>query len=436
VIYKRLDNEMKISKMIWNDDLLRHAGIMFIASIVGGACNYVYQIYIGRALGPEEYGIFGSLFAISYIILILTATIQTSGARYISKFIGEKSIDKISNFIMFQTKRMLILGFSLFFIIILLSNWLSSFLKIYSYVPFLVLSSVFLFSTILPVNLGVLQGLQKFKTLGFNDVLNFSSKLLFGILLVSIGFGVNGAIGAITIGYAIALVASFFPIRRYFYKDSINKLDLKFSEIYRYNFVALIAMFCYTVPGNVDLIIAKHFFDPYIAGLYTSATVLGKIILFIPGSIVVAMFPKVSKLHAEKKNIKNILLKSLLFTSVSSGFFAMIYWFFPYILIKIPYGIEFIDAAPVLQLYGLVMFFFSLTVVIMRYNLAIHNLNYVYLFLLFTISEIVLLTIFHSSMLEMVKILLIVNIILFISSYLYIERNRLDKVFRRWKLSD
>jgi len=56
---------------VWNrllhffsgDDLLKHASIMFIASIIGGVCNYIYQLYMGRALGPEEYGIFGSLFA-------------------------------------------------------------------------------------------------------------------------------------------------------------------------------------------------------------------------------------------------------------------------------------------------------------------------------------------------------------------------------------
>jgi O-antigen/teichoic acid export membrane protein len=62
-----------------DDDLLKHASIMFIASIIAGVCNYIYQLYMGRALGPEEYGIFGSLFAIFYIISVLTTTIQASG---------------------------------------------------------------------------------------------------------------------------------------------------------------------------------------------------------------------------------------------------------------------------------------------------------------------------------------------------------------------
>jgi hypothetical protein len=90
--------------------------------------------------------------------------------------------------------------------------------------------------------------------------------------------------------------------------------------------------------------------------------------------------------------------------------------------VKIPYGPAYVEVAPVVQLYGVAMMFFSLTVVLMRYNLAIHDLKYVYLFAFFTFLEIGLLAVFHGSMVEMARVLLIINVVLFISSYGYVGR--------------
>ena len=196
---------------LFSDDLLKHASIMFLVSIIAGACNYIYQLYMGRALGPEEYGVFGSLFAIFYIISVLTATIQTSVARFVSKFIGEGAKEKIHYFMQGLLKRMFFLGIVMFLFFVFISGWLSSFLKIDAVMPVIILGSIFLFSTLLPVNLGALQGLQKFVSLGFNRVLSSSLKLVFGIVLVVIGFEVNGALGAVVVGSAVALIASFIP---------------------------------------------------------------------------------------------------------------------------------------------------------------------------------------------------------------------------------
>lgn len=375
---------------------------------------------MGRALGPYQYGIFGSLFAISYIIYVLTNTIQTGSARFISKFIGENKKEMISVFSKGLLKRMFVLGISIFVILVILSNPITIYLKIDSITPVIFLASIFIFSTLLPVNLGIIQGLEKFFSLGINMILSFSAKLIFGILLVMIGFGVNGAISGVVIGFIVALIFSYFPIRNYLHQNSKNKNKFNFSELYVYSFPTMIAMFCFSVPANMDVILAKHFFESNTAGIYTAATVLGKIILFVPGAIAIVMFPKISRLHAEKKDTNYVLNISLIYTAVLSGAMALGYWFFPNLAITIPYGIEYLDAIPVLRLYGIAMFFFSLTVVIMRYTLAISHVKYVYLLVMFTLIEIGLLYLFHTTILIMAQIILIVNFLLFISSYIYL----------------
>ena len=403
-----------------SDNLIKHAGIMFVTSIFAGIFNYSYQIFMGRALGPEEYSIFGALFAISYIISIIASTIQTSIARFVSKFIGEKKNKKIRYLIKGSLKRMFLLGITIFLFISVFSTLISSFLKINTVFPVIIMGSVFLFATLLPVNLGALQGLQKFVILGSNRVINYASKLIFGIIFVSIGFGVCGALGAVVIGAIIALLISLIPLKNYIINNDSKKVNFKFLEVYRYSLPALLAMFCFTVPTNVDVIIVKHFFSANNAGIYTAVSVLGKIILFIPGAVVAVMFPKVTKSYSEKKDTTHILLISLISTGILSGILALGYWFFPFLVVKIPFGIEYIEAVPLLQLYGLAMLFFSLSVVLMRYSLAIHDNKYIYLLALFTFFEIGFFTYYHMSLLTIIWIILIFNILLFFCGIFYI----------------
>ena len=253
-----------------------------------------------------------------------------------------------------------------------------------------------------------------------SSVINFSSKLLFGVLLVSIGFGVNGALGAIIIASAIALIISFIPLKSFLSSNYKANPGFDFSELYRYSLPTMLAMFCLAVPANVDVILAKHFFTAHNAGLYTAASVLGKIVLFLPGAISTVMFPKVSKINANGGDTRKLLNKSLFYTAILSGLLAIGYWFFPSIVIGIPFGHIYLEAIPLIKFYGIGMLFFSLTIVLMRYSLAVHDLKYVYGFAFFTILEIILLAIFHKTMMEMIMILLIINILLFIFSYYYV----------------
>src|SRR3990167_5270895 len=99
---KRIVNYFK------KDELAKSGFIIFISSLIAGLFNYIYQIYMGRVLGPEEYGVFGALFAIFYIFGVISQTLGTSTTRFISKFIGEGK--QIGFFIKKSVKMMIIFG--------------------------------------------------------------------------------------------------------------------------------------------------------------------------------------------------------------------------------------------------------------------------------------------------------------------------------------
>lgn len=417
-------------KIFSEDELAKPVSIMFIASFLGGAFNYIYQVYMGRALGPEGYSVFGSLFAITYIMFILAGTIRTSSARFVSKFKGKDENIKINFFLFGMVKRLTLFGFIILLFFILMGQSIASFLKVDSVTPIYIVGSFFFFTLLLPLNMGILQGLQRFFSLGFYRVLNFSSKFVIGVILVSIGYGVNGALGAITISVVISLIASFYSIKPYITEiKTIKKPSFNYFDLYKFSIPSMLTMFVFAVPANVDVVIAKHFFPAEQVGYYTAASVLGKVVLFIPEAIAMVMYPKVSEASALKRDSTNLLYKSLIYTGVLSGIVTLSYWLFPSLVIKIPFGIAFLDAIPFVRYYGLAMFLFSLSIVVMRYCLAMHDLKFILIYTSFIIAEIILLWHIHETLLQMIIILLLTGIALFIISIFYIKiRVRLHPV--------
>ena len=396
--------------------LFKHTSIMFAASLITGTCNYIYQIYMGKALGPESYGVFGSLFAIFYIVSVCGGTIQTSIARFVSKLKAEGEYGNIGFLLYGMLKRMSILGIVMFLIFTFAGKYIASFLKIESNELIIIVGIILFLSFFLPIGTGALQGMERFWYLGTINILNASSKLIFGIFLVCMGFGVAGALGGVAIAIFLALIAAFIPnIPVLKHKGS----EFDFFQLYKYAFPVIIAVFCYTVPANIDVIMVKHFFDEYDAGIYTATSVLGKIVFFIPGAVSAVMFPKVSGMHTQKKRTFSLLNMCLIIACSLSGPVALAYLLTPSLIVNFIFGPKYMEATSLVGIYGLTMFFFTLFVIVSSYNLAIHNLKYVLIPVSFMFLLIFLLSIFHETMREMVMTMLYVSAILFFLSYFY-----------------
>ncbi len=194
--------------------------------------------------------------------------------------------------------------------------------------------------------------------------------------------------------------------------------EFKFSSIFNYSIPVGFAMICYSIPSNLDVILVKYFFSATDAGIYTSISVLGKIIFFFPAAIGTVSFPMVVEKFTRGEDTINILIKSIFYTMILAGFVLMIYILFPQQIINV-FGHKYLSGVSLIIPYGMAMFFFSMVIVIMRYYLAIKDMKYITFFVLFTILETLLLFMFHSSTMEMVHVLLWVNLIFLLSSLLY-----------------
>ncbi|MCX9011812.1 MAG: oligosaccharide flippase family protein [Candidatus Methanoperedens sp.] len=401
------------------DELARNSAVMFAATIIAGAFNYLYQVYMGRVMGPEEYGIFGALFAIFYMIGIIAQTLGTSATRFVSGFTGEGK--QIGFFLTGSLKRMALVGLLVSLIFVASSGGLASLLRLPDRKPILILAPILLMTWISPISSGALRGVKRFPALGFVNISSAVFKLVFGVALVILGFGVSGALAGVAAGMLAALAISLIFLKPYFKPNNPHEPDFRFTSFYSYSLPVMLAMFAFSVPANLDVVLAKYFFSATDAGLYTSASVLGKIIFFFPAGIYAVMFPMIAERHARGEDTKGILKKSLAYTAALSGPVALAYLLFPQLVVKV-FGTSYAAALPLVAPYGLAMFFFSLTVIVMHYHLAIKNLGYVALFVGLTFVEVLLLSVFNSSVQQMVEVLLAVNTLILFVSLIYTWR--------------
>ncbi len=393
---------------IKSDDMLRHGSIM-VAFVLGGSFfNYLYQLSMGRLLTPAEYGALISLLSLLTIISVFGQTVDLSVTNFVSKEKARNKMERINYLWRFLLKRTLLLGVALFLILALLTPLISRFLKMDNnwYIIVLGFSLVFVFA--IPVNLGTLRGLQRFVPLGLAGGIAALFKFSVAVLLVYLGFGLYGGLSS----FVIANLLIFF-IGLFFLRDLTRAGNEKIEtgNIRSYTGLALLAIVCFTILTNIDVILAKHYLNPESVGDYSALSVVGKIALYVPGGIVIAMFPKTSELFEKGMGHRPTLLKAMLFTLFLAGGVVMLYWLFPGFIITFIFGSKYLVTIPYLYKYGLAMLFFAISFLSMNYFLSLNETRIGYPLVAVAVLEVVLIGFFHSDINQITNMMLICGIV-------------------------
>ena len=396
-----------------DDSLIRDSVILFSATMILNITGFIFHFFMGRVLGPSSYGTLGALWSLLYLLIVPTVTIQNTLSKFSSELKAEKEYGKIKYLTSHTLKAFSIFAVIGLIIYLIASKFIAEFLHI-PITPVLIFGGFFAFAILLPVSRGIIQGLQRFKTLGLNMGFEGIAKVVFGVIFVLLGLGVNGAALAVFLAFLFSFIITYFPLKKVF-KYKSEEYSLK--PMYRYFIPMFISLLILTSFYSMDIIIIKHFFDSEIAGKYAAVSLIGKTIFFATIAISFVMFPKVSELHKQKKHTKKMLNKSLLLVSAVGIPMAIVYFLLPELAINIFFGSGYIDVANILWRFSLFILFFSLTYTITMYNLSIGKLKSLYLLFLFAVAEAALIWIYHESLLQITNILALLGVIMFVTMF-------------------
>lgn len=388
--------------------LFSGSAIMFGGNMVANVTNYIYHLVMGRLLGPVGYGVLASLYSVLYLVSIIPSSASVSIVKFISSAKDNDIYSVYSSINKFIFKIAIILSV----IMVIATPSISKFLKIENIYLVLLVAPILFFSLVTLVNQSSSQGLLKFVGSVMPTLVSSLSKLLIGVGLVFAGWSVFGAMVAIIIAAIFAYLYSYKFIKKHIKAKKIKPVDLK--PFLKYSGPVLLQSLAFTSIFTVDVVLVKHFLDPFSAGIYAAISTLGKIIFFATSPIGSTMFPVVSKRKALNQGYIKVFLASLLITAVISLVITLFYWLFPNIAIGVLYGKEYLSASTDLVWMGIFMLFYTLSNLLVNFFLSIGKVKIVVIPLFAALGQIGFIWFNHDSITQIIQVSLFVSFLMFI----------------------
>ena len=395
-----------IKDRLARDDMARDGLIMVSFGLLAGLFNYLYQLSMSILLTPAEFGTVFSLFSLFLIILWFPQALQTPIAKFVSASKTRGQLGAVNYIWKFSLRRTLVLGLAVFIVSAAVSPLVSRLLNIDNNLYAVLVFASFILAFSLPVNFGVMRGLQRFVPLGFSVALWAFLRLSIAVLLVYVlRMGIYGGLLPLVLAPSITFLVTLYFLKG-MSKAGNEKVDL--STYRSYTGFALIALVCFAVATNVDVILAKHYLSSDNAGVYSAISVLGKVALIAPAGIAVAMFPKACERFEIGKAHKPLLQKAILCVLIIGGGTVVFYLLFPDFVIDVVLRGKYAIEAAYLFKIGLGMLFFSLSFVLLNYFLSLNQTRRVtYPVLATAVLQLGLIYLFHSNIGQFVNVILV-----------------------------
>lgn len=417
--------------------LISSSTIIFAGTMVGSVFSYLFNMLMGRYLGPKQYGEMAALMSLLMIVSVAGGAILTITMKYSSELYSAKKFKALKKLFAIFTRYVYFIALAIILICLVLVKPIANYFSIDNLIPVVIAFSSLIFGLVMAVNRGVLQGAQKFTAVSIIGVLEMVLRLALGILLVKLGFQVSGALAAIVLATAISYFISFFPIKSIFKNLGSDKTskDHNFDkkEIFNYSWPALISSVLLIIALNIDIILVKHYFSPQDAGIYAAISTIAKIILYITAPIVTVMFPMISeKTVAGDKHYK-IFFFSMLFVIIGALLILGLYVIAPAKVITILYGSQYVSFFYLLPEVGMAVLFYSLINLLVNYYLVVKDFRFIWFFVFAIITLVATISFWHSSILIVVRMMILAFSLLFTSMmgyYLFSKRKQL-KLFLR-----
>jgi O-antigen/teichoic acid export membrane protein len=375
--------------------MLNGSAVMLVAMMLVNIFNFAYNMVMARMLGP---GAFGNINA-AVTLLLLASCISLAFQLVCAKFVARNQADSskaavVHNLLGKAWMASLALGGVLF----LAQKPVATYLNVPS--PWIIGLLAIGIAAYAPLGVkrGAMQGVCAFPRLGTNFVLEAGIRFFLGAGLVIAGYGVLGAVGAIS---ASVIAACFIPrIPAQLRVQAGTAEPPSYAEAVQ----AIVFFVGQVIINNIDILLVKHFFPSDPAGVYAAISQIGRLLYFASWfGVVNAMFPVAAAASPETKKSHGIGLPLLLVSGLSLIFVA-IAALFPHLIMGVIFGSRFIEIGWLLALYAVATGLYSLSVVFIAYEMSRRIANTGWLQLIFSGALVLGIGLFHQSLHEVIMV--------------------------------
>lgn len=389
--------------------------------------NYLYHLLMGRMLGVSLYGALESMISALYILSVPTLTMTLVIVKFVSSYKGRGEGELISALYSFVFTKLLLYGSIILIFLLIISPVIQSFLHLPSIFLTFLLPASFFINLFYFLNKSILQGMSSFFKFSVLNFLEAIVKLLFAILLVYLGFKVEGAYGAVVMSIVIALIVSVFYIKGVVRIGVAKANYLHGKDLLKFALPTFITSLSLTSIFTTDVILARHFFPGVESGYYSALSVLGKVVYFAVSPVVLVLFPMISEHHARGESYQRYLILGTVFTVFISGLITLIYFLAPKFMVLALFGEKYLSIASLLGTFAIFITLLSLCGLFANFYLSIHKVRPSIIVALAAVSQIILILLFHKNISEIIWVSIAITFLLLISLLLYYPRAKTVK---------
>ena len=389
--------------------------LFMISVLVVNGGNYLYNLILGRLLGPEQFADAAVLITFLLVLSFVAMTFQLVTAKF--SVIFENNV--FNNFISKIYKNAIIVGIGLGALVIVFSVQLQQLFHTSSSSMFVIFGFGVPLYFLMSVNRGVYQGQKAFKFLSITYQAEMLSRLLITLGLIVL-FDIQSSV-VIAIGILISLGFGLIPFKfKYFKIKATERITAIQSKQVR-NFFVITAFYELTqiIINNSDVLLVKHYFESYDAGLYASLALIGRIVYFIAWMFVMLLLPTVVHLKKEGKATVPILFKYVGYIVVIASIIVCACALFPEIGITLLFGESYLAMAPLLWKYAFATGLFAISNIFAYYYLSLDCYVPVIFSGLFGMLQMGLVIFFHSSLEQVVHMQIVAMFLLLIFQVIY-----------------
>jgi O-antigen/teichoic acid export membrane protein len=372
--------------------------VMLVAMMLVNVFNFAYNMVMARMLGPAA---FGNINA-AVTLLLLASCVSLAFQLVCAKFVARSHADSGKAAIVHNLLgKAWIVSLALGAILFLAQRPVASFLNVPSPWIIGILALGIAAYAPLGVKRGAMQGVCAFPRLGTNFVLEAIVRFFVGAGLVVAGYGVLGAVGAISAAVITACFLPRLPSQLRVQPGAAEPLSL--AEAVQ----AIVFFIGQVIINNIDILLVKHYFPSDPAGIYAAISQIGRLLYFASWfGVVNAMFPVAAAVSAEQKtqNKAHGIGLPLLLVLGLSLLFIVISALFPHLIMGVIFGSRFIDIGWLLALYAAATGLYSLSVVFIAYEMSRRIANTAWLQLIFSGVLVLGIALFHGSLREVILV--------------------------------
>ena len=392
---------------------------LFMGSVLlvnGG--NYLYNLILGRFLGPEAFADAALLVTLLLVLSFLGMTFQLATAKFAVLF-SEGQWEAFQN-VMYRYAG--IFGVLVALLLIYFSVDLQQLFNTKTPWMFRIFGMAIPLYFFMSVNRGKYQGRQEFTKLSITYQTEMWSRLLLTlglILLVPSNPALLVAIG-MALSFAFGLIPSNYTNISIFKSKILHPENRKRVS----DFIVLTACYELTqiIINNSDVLLVKHYFDTMDAGLYASLALIGRVVYFVAWMFVMLLLPTVVQKQKDGEPTAPILFKYVGYIGLLSLLIVTTCYLFPGLIIKLMFGDAYISMAPLLWQYALATSLFAISNIFAYYFLSLDHYLPVVLSGFLGLSQILLIVFFHSSLAMVVQVQIIAMIALLIAQLVYFAK--------------